>query len=401
MLLYKFPDNFLWGAATSSHQIEGNNFLNDWYEGEVSEKVPLCGIACDSYHRYKDDIVLLKEIGCNAYRFSLEWSRICPTKEDIDYIALEHYKHCASALLKHNIVPVITINHFTLPKWFLADGGWQSRESVHVFTEFTDLVSEYFRDSGVKYWITLNEPLVYIFNSYISGIWPPFVNSDIPGAYKALENLKKAHFCAYHAIKHFIPDSQVSMAKHYRWFRPCSCRVPFFNKVAAFLRDLIFNHDFTEFCIHNKCIDFLSVNYYTGEFVKWKLNSPIGDTCSCKMNDYSQNTLGWFNAPDEFTHALLRYKKSGLPIIITENGTTAHTQEDYSHYLTTHLKAVVSAMQQGADIKGFFYWSLMDNYEWAEGYNAKFGLADINRNMKEFSKIYSGICKSNSLNIDD
>lgn len=396
MSIFEFPDDFYWGAATSSHQIEGNNQNNDWYFAEQANKVPQCGMATDSKNLYNEDVELIKTLSCNSYRFSVEWSRIQPDPNSFDDNAVEYYRNIIKLLLENNITPIITLNHFTIPQWFAQIGGWESSKAHEFFTNYVDFITDAFKDLDIPFWLTINEPLVYVFNAYIVGIWPPFI-TDIRKAFRVIENLKKAHFCAYHAIKQIKPEAHVSFAKHYRWFRPCSCGFSLLNKFSSCIRDHFFNKDFMDYAHYHKCMDFIALNYYTGEFVKGGLLSLIGDSCSCHADRYVLNGLGWFNTPYELEHALIRYSKFDLPIFITENGTTAHRDSAYEEYLLNHLRSVALAMEKGADVIGYLYWSLLDNYEWAEGYNAHFGLFDKDRKRKKFADVYADICKTNKL----
>jgi len=222
--IFKFPRDFLWGAATSSHQVEGDNRNNDWWQWETEGRVKhLSGRACDHYRLFKDDFKLAKELKHNAHRFSVEWSRIEPQEGVFDESALAHYAEVVSSLKSLNIEPVITLNHFTLPLWFYRKGGWLSKASDKRFASFADRTVRAI-GHNVKYWLTINEPAVYAHASYLQGIWPPGHRS-FRQAGDILIRLAKAHSLAYETIHSVYNDlgwtkPRVGMAKNIRLFLP-------------------------------------------------------------------------------------------------------------------------------------------------------------------------------------
>ena len=170
---FTFPKDFLWGAGTSSHQVEGNNTNNDWWQWE--QHMPLkmrSGQACDEWNRFEDDFKLAQTLGLNAYRFSLEWSRIEPAPGEFDTLALDHYREMILSLKLKGIEPIVTLNHFTIPLWLVDQGGWLSKKSPEIFAQYVQKATE-FLGSDIHYWITLNEPAVYTYKSYMIGQWPP------------------------------------------------------------------------------------------------------------------------------------------------------------------------------------------------------------------------------------
>jgi len=396
MATYTFPKGFLWGAATSSHQVEGNNRLNDWYAAEETGKVPEAGSAVDSWNRYEEDIALAASLNLNAYRLSLEWSRIQPSPDVFDDNAIRRYRRMISAVIDRGIAPVVTLHHFTCPRWFVQAGGWEQPHSISRFVSYVTMVMESFSDLAVPYWITINEPMVFVFNGWVIGIWPPF-RQDLRRAFKVVDHLKRAHSDAYRIVKSFCPEARVTFAKHYRWFKPCACGFRPFNGMAAWLRDQIFNVDFIEYALHSGSMDFIALNYYTGEFVRSSLTAPLGDACECLSGRFPMNDLGWIVAPEELYNALIRLGAYGLPVFVTENGTTARSDTAYIHFIRSHIQQLARAIDSGVDVIGYLYWSLIDNYEWAEGYNARFGLIDNERNVKSFAGSYAQICADNAL----
>jgi beta-glucosidase len=386
----------LWGAASSSHQVEGGNTANDWALAESAGKVPPAGIACDSWSKRRDDVALAVRLGLKAYRFSLEWSRLQPTYGTFDDTAAEYYRALIADLLAHNIVPVVTINHFTLPRWFYENGGWLAPESAEVFDAFVHRVTLAFAQCDVRYWITINEPNVYAYKGFLEGTWPPFAK-NYAKARLALMNLKAAHMRAYRTLKRAFPSASVSYAHHYRWFKPCDrSGVRWMNAVAASARHTAFNDDFLSWAVRENYLDFIALNYYTGEYTVCDKSAPFGRECDCHRGVHPQNSLGWHVSPDGLHEALCGLVETGLPIIVTENGFCGE-DADAEVFLDGHLRATARAIKKGVDVRGYFYWSLTDNYEWAEGYRAMFGLADRERREKPFAAFYEKIIAHNAL----
>ena len=172
LMKISFPDDFLWGSATSSYQIEGGNSLSDWHSWERKKNLEKCGNACDFVHHYSDDIFIANSLGHNSFRLSIEWSRIFPQCDSLDVNQLSYYHNLISELIEAGIKPVVTLHHFTNPAWFIAQGGWCNPRSVDYFLQYVRTAVSYF-SKHVKYWITFNEPLVYLYHGFITGLWPP------------------------------------------------------------------------------------------------------------------------------------------------------------------------------------------------------------------------------------
>ena len=238
--VHKFPRGFLWGAATSSHQVEGDNRWNDWWEYEQSGHLPhKSGEACRHYERFEQDFDLARSWGHNAHRFSIEWSRIEPSEGNWNIEALAHYREVIEALRERGLEPVVTLHHFTNPAWFSRRGGWLRRDSAGLFARYAEHVVRNLVDD-VKYWLTINEPTVYVAQGYINGEWPPFLKSAWIKAAIVFRNLARAHVCAYRVLHRNRPDVMVSFAHNVSLTMPCNPgRWP--DRMAASLRDLILN----------------------------------------------------------------------------------------------------------------------------------------------------------------
>jgi len=374
----------LLGAATSSHQIEGNT-LNDWTLWEREGKAPPVGEACNSWERMEEDVRLLLKIGANAYRFSLEWSRIEVEDGVFNLKNLLRYRRFVDALQRAGITPMLTLHHFTNPIWFYESGGWLRRDAPQIFGRYADLVSRYFGD--VKLWITINEPNVYAYRGYVAGDWPPGERS-IFKAMKVVRNMLRAHSQAYAAIKSNVRRARVGIAHHLRVFTPVGA----LGRVPVYLREYLFNFLPIYSEISGKIPppaafmesitpggDFIGINYYTRDRVKFSLLQPFG------VEEFPEgvwrNSLGWEVFP-EGLYMLLKKYNFNRPVIVTENGIATESHEERVRFIREHLKQVKRAIDEGVEVAGYLYWSLLDNYEWLEGYKAKFGIFTIDRKSK-------------------
>jgi beta-glucosidase len=395
-----FPKNFLWGSATSSYQVEGANANNDWYAWEEQGKVPYRSLdAADSYRRFEEDFDLIKALGQNCHRLSLEWSRIEPAKERDNEIELLHYQQVLSSLKERNINSIVTLHHFTNPLWFYQDNCWLNPKASEYFANYVTKVAQ--KLSGlVDYWITINEPLVYVYNAYVRGIWPPGEKS-LKKAQVVLDNLAKAHCLAFDILHKICPSTPVSIAHNMRIFTPCSFLNLGQNLIPALVRDRLFNINLLEVLIRKKCLDFIGLNYYTRDFVRFSFSQSFGTDCKAGHHKDRKNSLGWNVFPQGLFTMLMRLKRYNLPIIITENGTTEEKDALYEDYLKKHLFYAAKAIEKGAKVTGYLWWSLLDNFEWEYGFGPRFGLAavgkDFKRAIKPFAYAYKHICETNRI----
>ncbi len=415
----------MWGAATSSHQVEGDNKNNDWWDWESHGKTKdPSKKACDQYNLFKNDFKLAGDLNHNAHRFSLEWSRIEPEEGIFDKEALRHYKEVIKGLRGLNIEPIVTLNHFTLPLWFYKRGGWTAKGSDRLFAAF---VEKAVRELGeeVKYWITLNEPIIYIFSSYIDGTWPPGERS-FKKAPSVFLNLLKAHCLAYNAIHKIYSENKwsppkVSISKHILVFTPCR-KTSVLDTLTTSMRYYYFNTLFIRSLIHGWCLapgapivrlprkkslDFIGLNYYTRDFVHYAGIVPpkiFGDVCTHIHHEDTgkRNFLKWEIYPQGIYSVLKEYSAYRLPILITENGICTNDDTERADFIKSHLREVARALADGVDVFGYLYWSLIDNFEWAHGYGPRFGLIEVDyatqrRSIKPSARVYSDIIKRNSV----
>ena len=390
---------FLIGAATAAHQVEGGNTSNDWYLWEKAGKTKeLAGLAVDHYHRYEEDFDLAKSLGHNAHRLSIEWSRVEPSPGVFNEEEFAHYRKVLLALKKRDLKVVLTLHHFTDPIWFLNKGAWLNEDAPLRFKEFTEEVVKHLGDL-VDFYITFNEPNIKILGGYASGATPPGLK-DFKKAGNAFANLLKAHANAYHAIHQNNPKAMVSIAHHMRVFTPARKFNPIDVALAHFF-DQFWNEQLLDSMItgtiHLKVpfilnyheevpslkntLDFIGVNYYTRDLIrfdfqseqKFKIIPPVEKFSSEKITDN-----GWEIYPEGFDQVIMQANQYHLPIMITENGIADANDTKREKFIRDHFIQMKKAINKGANVIGYLHWSLMDNFEWLDGFNPKFGLMEIN-----------------------
>jgi len=395
----KFPEKFTWGCASSSHQIEGNTY-NDWTEWEKSEarleslkredKDPreyISGSASNSFLLNDQDIECLKKLKVNSYRFSVEWSRIEPEQGNFDYEALAHYQRFIKKLRANNIEPFVTLWHWPIPVWAKDLGGWKSKQILTFFDRYVKIVAE-FLDKDVDFWITLNEPLVYASNSYYSGQWPPQEKS-LYSTIKVVKNLIKAHRSAYRVLKQVDRNNQIGISKHNIHFDPAG-KNPI-NKIIAFVANYFWNDYFLNKTKGSH--DYIGLNYYFHSRINYGFD---------KNENKLTSDLGWELYPEGIFHLLMKLKKYNLSIYITEHGLADKDDKHRAWYLKESLKYVHQAIEEGSDVRGYFHWSLLDNFEWADGFFPRFGLFEVDyktfeRQARPTVDVYSKICADNAV----
>lgn len=392
----KFPKHFLWGAATSAHQVEGNSHnqwtvwefentlalatrasyqygeLDNWPEIQAVAKDPnnyVSAKGADHYNLYEQDFDLLKKMNMNAFRFSIEWSRVEPQEGAWNVEAIEHYKQYVNELKRRNIEPVVTLFHFTLPVWFSEMGGFEKRRNVKYFTRFAEKI---IRELGIniRYIVTINEPEIYAIESYLGGHWPPNKMSKWT-TYRVLNNLAYAHNQAARAIHAINRRYKVSVAKNscYVYAGDNAILSRFSAAVLQYVRDDYFLKKVVKHC------DWLGVNYYFSDRVYgYRVHNP----------DQKLSDLGWDLSPENIQYALERlHEKYNLPIIITENGLADAEDEQRQWWITQTLLAMQKSMKNGVKLEGYFHWSLLDNFEWDKGFWPRFGLTAVDYETKK------------------
>jgi len=400
----KFPKGFLWGTATSAHQVEGGNDYNDWWAWEEGaghvKNDDMSGKAADHYNRFREDFGIAKKMGSRLHRLSIEWSRIEKEPGKFDRAALKHYHEVFDALRKKNIKIMLTLHHFTNPLWFTERGGWMSRRAPHYFARF---VKKMAREYGKKidFWITINEPNVYAANGFLRGVWPPQKKS-IFAYLRVIHNLARAHRRAYRIIHASQKNAQVGIAHNvfsiesYQWW-----------KLSSFLKMKLLNHVWNHhfFSLSRGTHDFIGINYYFHTRIRKSGLFSI-KTIDAREEHREGSDLGWEIYPLGIFQAIMNMRQYNLPLYITENGVAAENDDRRCRFLVAHIKEVYHAIQAKADVRGYCYWSLIDNFEWDKGFTPRFGLVEIDyshdyaRRPRPSAHVYARICKENGIHHD-
>jgi len=406
--------DFLWGVATSAFQLEGSPHA-DWasWDAVLSDKPSLT----HHYTLYREDLSLLKDLGVNAYRFSLEWSRIQPREDAWDEHAVEHYQEIIEILRDNGIEPVVTLHHFTHPLWFIKRYPWHDPQSRDRFISYVERILPALR--GVRYWITFNEPYVLLLGGYLEGCMPP--GKRDPGlAVRALQSILTCHGYAYDLIHSRIDSAQVSVAHNMAALAPWRRWNPL-DRVLARIARRFYNSSLIEafktgtlqirlpfrrpeiitLPIKGK-LDFFGVNYYTRVHVRFNPFKRMGVELRHRDIDGQGLTdMGWEIHPHGLERVLRRASVLGVPLIITENGIATRDAQTKIQFMKRHIDVIERCLKAGLDIRGYFYWSLIDNYEWLEGLDARFGLYRVNfdtleRTPTNAASFYSYLIKSRS-----
>lgn len=386
-----FPKRFLWGAATAAHQVEGKTH-NQWSVWELENakvraaraeyhyqdfpswdrikheaKQPnnyVSGKLANHYDRYQEDFDFLEKMHMNAYRFSIEWSRIQPTEGAWNAEAIAHYKDYIADLKKRGIEPIMTLCHFTLPVWFTDKGGFERRSNIKYFVQFAErAVAEL--GKGVKYIVTINEPEVYSFESYLMQEWPPAERSWWK-AWRTIRNQLSAHKRTYRVLKQANSRLKIGIAKNSVYFYPGD--TAWLSRVSASFMQWL--QDDYHLASIKRQSDFLGLNYYMSQRVfGYRIHNPENATYS---------DLDWMISPEDIEYVLQRWhQKYQKPILITENGVADDRDELRQEWIKATIVAIQRAMGDGVDVIGYLHWSLMDNFEWAYGKWPRFGLVAI------------------------
>ena len=393
-----FPHDFLWGASTASHQVEGGT-VNQWSVWELEHASELAktaedrlgwvpsweevkdqaqdpenyisGKGIEHYKRYETDFKLLTDLNMNAFRFGIEWSRIEPEEGKWDANEVEHYRKYLQSLLDMDIKPMLNIWHWTMPTWFTDKGGFENSKNIAYFERFVQKIADEY-GSQLSYVITLNEPNVYASFSYLTGEWVP-EQKNLWKFMKVYYNLVRAHRRAYKTLKADHKHLQVGVAAqlaNIQAKRPHNTIDQFSTKYMRMFWNWWFLRRI------RKYQDFVGFNYYFTDYFKgfMKRENP-----SVPLND-----LGWYMEPEGLYPLLLRvwarYKK---PIFVTENGLADAKDEHRRWWIEETIVAMERALSEGVDLRGYFHWSLLDNFEWKYGWWPKFGLIEVDRSTMQ------------------
>jgi len=412
--------DFLWGTSTSSHQVEGGNKFNDWWRWEQTGRVKEpSNQACDHWNRFREDFEIAAKLGHTAHRFSIEWSRLEPENNVWDEDAFRHYEEVLKELQARGIEPFVTLHHFTNPQWFSDLGGWHNPRCIPFFRRYTPKVVQAF-GKYVKYWITINEPLVLLHYGYLDGKWPPGLR-DFDKALQAFRYLLHSHVASYEVIHTYYREQgyeppRVSVAKHMSYMVPYH-DTSFADHLSVSLRNHFFNHLFIQaahtgflffpgvFCeplARHGTLDYIALNYYMRHIIKFGGTPGLMGLLGEMRDDtktLEQNFLGWEICSEGLLDLFRQLKRYRLPIIVTENGICTDDDTQRIRYIESHLKVVKAARDEGIAVGGYLHWSLLDNFEWAEGYGPHFGIVEVDytnfqRKIRSSAHVLSDWCRN-------
>jgi beta-glucosidase len=447
MSIIQFPKGFKWGAATASYQIEGahdkdGRGMSIWDTFSQTPGKVLNGdtgaMACDSYHRYEEDISLMKELGIDTYRFSVAWPRIFPNGTgEVNQKGLDFYHKFVDKLLENGIEPFCTLYHWDLPQALQDKGGWDNRETIDAFVQYAELMFREF-DGKIKKWVTFNEPWCVSFLSNFIGVHAPG-NKDLQLAANISHHLHVAHGKTVKKFRELAVEGEIGYAPNVTWLEPYSNRQEDIDACARarawfveWFFDPVFKGTYPQFMVDwfrkkgvelkiqdgdmeiiSQPIDFVGINYYTGNVGRFKENEGLFDCENVNMG-YDKTDIGWFIYPDGFYHVLsfIAERYNNIPIYITENGACYNDDvedgrvkdEGRIKFLREHLIEINRCVASGVNIQGYLTWSLLDNFEWAEGYSKRFGIVHVNfetleRTKKDSYYWYKTVITNNSFEV--
>jgi len=358
----------LWGTATAAHQVEGGNWNNDWWAWEHtagSGCAEPSGDACDQYHRFPEDLRLLAGLGFGAYRFSIEWSRIEPEEGEFSMVALDHYRRVCATCHELGMVPMVTFHHFTTPRWVVDEGGWANPGTADRFARFCSVAAGHLGDL-IGWAATFNEPNVVAMMGYQAGVFPPGQRDpELRRAVTAI--LVDAHAKAGVAIREAPGSAPVGLTVAMTDFQPVDGGE---ERAARYRRS---GED--PFLEAARGDDFMGVQTYTRMLV-----GPEGGRPAPSGAPTTQ--MGYEFYPDALAGTIRRAREvvgAAVPLIVTENGIGTADDDDRIAYVERALAGVLDCLEEGIDVRGYVYWSALDNFEWAFGYRPQFGIVAVDR----------------------
>lgn len=441
--ILRFPEGFIWGVGSSSHQMEGNTTNNQWHAWEERGGIlsgDRAGLACNWWSNAEADFDRARQMGVNGLRLSLEWSRLEPEEGRWDDAAFARYRQMLRGLQRRGIEPLVTLHHFTNPLWLERLGGFTSPKSPLYFERYAAKCVEELGDL-CDFWCTVNEPNVYVALGYLLGLFPPGHKNDAVGAMRALSNLLRSHASAYHAIHNAQRTARVGLAHHICLFDPAQPDAPL-DRLLASIFDIAANDLVLDALLRGRfraglnlfsgdlsvvrdTFDYVGVNYYyrllagIGSYSQSQKETQAARATHSANPALVQNTapdpddqmdagaMGDLRViyPDGIRRALQKVAGLGRPIYITENGFADSSDAKRPSALLRTLTALQQTIEQGLDVRGYYHWSLVDNFEWVDGWSINFGLFALDpitqqRTLRPSAEIYGRICRANALSPD-
>lgn len=393
-----FPTDFTFGVATAAYQVEGN-IENDWSEweraGKLKDPSHRCGRGVDHWSMFDLDVKLAKDVGSDAFRVSLEWARIEPVRGQFDELIIDEYRQRLVRMKAAGIRPVVTLHHFTHPTWFNRETPWHEPSSVETFRRYAKVCAKILAGLDALV-ITFNEPMVLLLGGYIQGCIPPGI-ADGKKAMLALGNIVRSHVAAREEILKECPKCQMGTSQNVLVFRPDRWWHPLDRAVTRMAAEN-YNHAFLRALTDGELrifmpglastkqkidgardsIDFIGLNYYTRAHLRFVPKPPFVEFHYRDIHQRGLTHIGWEDFPEGFGQMVMESKAEyGKPIWITENGIDDRDGTRRPQFLYDHWRQLIEAMKKGADVRGYLYWSLMDNFEWLEGWGPRFGLYHV------------------------
>ncbi len=420
-----FPPGFLWGAATAAHQVEGDNANSDWWDWERRPGTPCrepSGAACDHYRRFADDVALLAALGFNTYRFSVEWARIEPAEGTFDSAQLDHYRRVVEAVSAQGLIPMVTLNHFTLPRWVAARGGWRDPLTPTRFERYCRRAVAALGEE-VAWYCTVNEPGVVAFGGYLGALGFPPGSRDVASWKRAIGGLVEAHRRASSTIRELRPGARVGATHALQEWEANAGGRP----VVEYLRRL--NEDvFLAACADD---DFIGVQTYTrvrvdapevvapllrralatprmeALLVPWVVRVETSRAAGVVARGRARATQMGYEFRPEAVAATIRRVAALFPgraIVVTEHGVATDDDTERVEFIVRGLSAIHALIEGGVPVRGYIHWSLLDNFEWARGYAMRFGLVAVDRatqqrTVKPSARILGEVARAGRLQV--
>lgn len=417
-----FPDGFLWGAATAAHQVEGDNDGCDWWDWERRPGTPCVdrsGLACDHYRRYPDDVALLASLGLTTYRYSVEWARIEPEDGRFDEAQLDHYRAMTDAVLAAGLIPMVTLHHFTLPRWVAARGGWLSAETPRLLARYADRVVRALGDR-VAWWCTINEPGVVAFGGYLAALNFPPGTKDLGSWERASEGLVDGHRRTLAAVHAASPGARVGMTHQLMEWEADERGQPFVDWMRRRNEDVFLDAARDD--------DFVGVQTYTR--VQVRLSPAVSALLRIALRSRRltavafppvirsqaldpepplppgarRTQMGYEYRPESLAATVRRVAAllPGKDIVVTEHGVATDDDAERVEFLDRGLRALHAEIAAGAPVRGYIHWSALDNFEWALGYRMRFGLVGVDwatqaRTVRPSARFLGEIARANRL----
>jgi len=408
--LLKFPAAFLWGTATSATQIEGH--VNNEWTDFVARDGNTCAIACNSYHQYAEDIEWMRQLAVNTYRLGIEWSRLqSQAQGPLNQAELARYVDQLDQLNAAGIVPMVVLHHFSNPSWLNAMGGWTNPRAIPAFVDYVTKLSAALRDR-VRFWNTFNEPDTYASCAYLIGEFPPLKKGRLDCFRTVIRHMAEAHERVCRVLRQTGSSRgkvEAGFSKNWTYFQPYEKASPWDALIAAFIHSQLNSLVMKRFLggARKSASTFLGLNYYGR--IRFKNLEPLVPTFGFSRDELAGMGVECDDMlerhPPGLESALQQmYQQCRLPVYITEHGSSSADEAFRERDLRENLAALHRAMDRGVDVRGFYYWSLLDNFEWQFGYSKKFGLLGVDfadarrsRSMKPLGRIYRRLCLENSL----